>query len=322
LTRVLLNPYNWFRLWSPKFGKSDLASEYYDKILFNGATIGDILQRNGPVIRIQATDISGGFPCDFTVPTFTTICSDLHSYNVSRAVAASAAFPGPFTPIVLKNYGGQCGFKEPEWVQQAVKIQDTTSREYHTAKRMSAYFDAESKPFIHLIDGGVSDNLGVRGPAEIIAVMGGKKGLEKMTLQQPHHLAIIVVNASTPDKYNWSVVSSLPGFSDIISLTSNIMLQSYNFETMHLLRKTLKELEHSSSDNWTAHQPIQAYLIEVGFNALPEADQMEFAEIPTSLYLPEDTVDRIREAAGHILFSSFVFKKLVNDLDGEIPENH
>lgn len=323
LTRVLFNPYNWFRLWSSKFGKSDLASEYYDKILFNGATMGDILQRHGPVVRIQATDISGGFPFDFTLPTFAAICSDLQSYPVSRAVAASAAFPGPFTPIVLKNYGGQCGFKEPGWVQQAVKARDTSSREYHTAKRMHAYFDAETKQFIHLIDGGVSDNLGVRGPTEIVSVMGGRKGLEKMPVEQPQHLAIIVVNASTPDKYKWNVVSSLPGLSDIVGQTSNIMLQSYNFETMFLLRNTLKELEHSSSDNGTVRQPTQTYLIEVGFNALTDrAEQMEYADIPTSLRLPEDTVDRLRHVAGRILFSSPEFKKLVNNLGGEVPDNH
>jgi NTE family protein len=319
--RVFLNPINWFRLGSSKFGKSDLASEYYDKLLFDGATIGDIIQRGGPVIRIQATDMSGGFPFDFTAPTFTSICSDLYRYPVSRAVAASAAFPGPFTPIVLKNYAGQCGFEEPAWVQQALEIRDTSSREYHTAKRMSAYFDLETKQYVQLIDGGVADNLGVRGPTEVIGVMGGKKGLEKMASKQPRHLAIIVVNASTPEKYKWSHVGKLPGLKDVISRTSNIMLQSYNFETMYLLRETLKELGRGPTGSGKAHPPIKTYLIEVGFNALPNRDErMEFSEVPTSFYLPEDTVDKIRNAAGRILFSLPEFKRLVRELGGELPD--
>lgn len=314
LARILFNPFNWFRLGSSTFGKSDLAAEYYDDILFNGATFGDMFQRNGPVIRIQATDMFSGFPFGFTMPTFSAICSDLEHYPVSRAVAASAAFPGPFTPIVLKNYAGKCGIKEPQWVQQAVSERNTASRESHTAKRMQGYFDAETNQFIHLIDGGVSDNLGIRGPTEIVALMGGKKSFEEMHREQPRRLALIVVNASTPKTHKWSVVDKLPGLPDIIGMSSDIMLQSYNFETMHLLRLTLKELEQRSSP------PIQTYLMEVGFDALTEkAEQMEFAEIPTSLYLPEDTVDRIRHAARHILFSSPEFQKLVKDLGGVIP---
>ncbi len=72
------------------------------------------------------------------------------------------------------------------------KLVNTASREYHIAKRMSAYFDAESKPFIHLIDGGVSDNLGGRGPTEIASLLGGNKGFENIALEQQHHLAIIM----------------------------------------------------------------------------------------------------------------------------------
>jgi NTE family protein len=234
-------------------------------------------------------------------------------------VAASAAFPGPFTPIVLKNYAGQCGFEEPEWIQQAFSTKDTASREYHTAKRMHDYFDAEAKQFIHLIDGGVSDNLGVRGPTEVVAVMGGGKGLEEMRMEQPSRFALIVVNASTPKQHKWSTVGTLPGLPDIIGMTSNIMLQSYNFETMFLLRTTLKELEQSSSGSGLGRQPIETYLVEVGFDALPDkAEQMEFSEIPTSLYLPEETVDRLREVAGRILYDSKPFQKLIRDLGGRI----
>ena len=46
------------------------------------------------------------------------------------------------------------------------------------------------------------------------------------------------------------------------------------------------------------------------------------ADIPTALQLPEDTVDRLREVAGLILYSSEQFKKLVTDLGGKIPDYH
>ena len=37
-----MNPVNWVYLSSPRFGRSDLAQEYYDDRLFKGATMGDI----------------------------------------------------------------------------------------------------------------------------------------------------------------------------------------------------------------------------------------------------------------------------------------
>jgi len=93
------------------------------------------------------------------------------------------------------------GLKYQNGFNEQLKTQDTASREYHIAKRMSAYFDAESKPFIHLIDGGVSNNLGGRGPTEIASLLDGNKGFENIALEKQHHLAIIVVNARTPEKY-------------------------------------------------------------------------------------------------------------------------
>ena len=322
LMRVLFSPVNWLRLMSSKFGRSDLAAEYYDKILFDGTTFGDI-RKQGPIIRIQATDLADGFSFGFTDPQFAFICSDLKKYPVSRAVAASAAFPGPFTPITLRNYAGQCGLEEPQWIRQELIDQDTTSREYQTAKKIHTYFDSETKQFIHLLDGGISDNLGVRGPTEIFNLIGGaEEVLEEMSIEQSRHVVMIVVNASTPKKYKWGLLSGIPGLGDIIGLTSNIMLQSYNFETMDLLRRELKLLERELVGSGDNRRSLQTYLVEVGFDILPDrAEQMEYADIPTALQLPEDTVDKLREVAGRILLSSPEFKKLVNNLGGKISDN-
>src|SRR5690348_7580974 len=44
LLRVLA-PWNLIRLASPAFSRSDLAAEYYDHLLFSGATFGDLTRR-------------------------------------------------------------------------------------------------------------------------------------------------------------------------------------------------------------------------------------------------------------------------------------
>ena len=55
-----LNPGNWGALWSPSWGRSEMAAQLYDEILFHGATFADLDRGNGPLIVATATDISTG----------------------------------------------------------------------------------------------------------------------------------------------------------------------------------------------------------------------------------------------------------------------
>ena len=323
LMRVLLSPPNWFRLMSRNFGKSDLAAEYYDKILFDGATFSDV-DDQGPMIRIQATDLANDFPFPFTPPQFGLLCADLEQFPISRAVAASAAFPGPFTPITLRNYAGQCGMVTPQWMEQALNEKETFSREYHTAKQMAAYLDAENRQYIHLLDGGIIDNLGVRGPTEILNLVSDIEHIhETLEITNARRFAIVLVNASTPRKKHWGLQSSISGLGDIIGLTSTTMMEGSNFETMQLLRQHLSHWEVESARAGNNVTPKKAYLVEVGLHALMDEDEKaSYADIPTALQLPEKTVDRLRAVAGRILFESKPFQDLVRELGGRIPAVH
>lgn len=320
LRRILLNPVNWSRLMSSKYGKSDLAAEYYDKILFNGATLGDMFTTDGPFIHIQATDMVDGLYFGFTPEQFKHICSDVNTFPVARAVAASSAFPGPFTPIVLNNYAGQCGVELPEWVEKAVKERDTTSRRFHTAMQLKAYSDSGEKPYIYLLDGGIADNLGIRGPTDVIATGGGpKKFLGEIGVAKPQKVAFIIVNAATHKRYKWNKLGNLPGLKDIIGSTSRTMVNSYNFDTVSLLRFYADEWRRESKAAGGGLPP-EVFIIEVGFNLLSDDEERKsFDEIPTDLQLSEKDVDRLREVAGRLLYGSKDFQKLVKELGGVFP---
>ena len=58
LTWRTFNPFNWWKFIGGSAGRSELAAEYYDEILFEGATFGDLLDKPGPVAFATATDIS------------------------------------------------------------------------------------------------------------------------------------------------------------------------------------------------------------------------------------------------------------------------
>jgi len=93
-----LSPANWGALWSAEWGRSELAAQLYDEILFDGATFRDLKGRPGPLVVATATDISTGSRLGFTQSDFDLLCSDVESVPLSRAAAASSAVPLVLSP--------------------------------------------------------------------------------------------------------------------------------------------------------------------------------------------------------------------------------
>jgi NTE family protein len=316
-----LNPFNfWFRLMSPRFGRSDMAQEYYDEMIFKGAKMGDFIKNGGPDIIIQATDAMDGFIFSFTPGMFFMLCSNYNEFPVARAVAASAAFPGPLSPIVLKNYTGQCNCPVPPWITTALEKRDYYSRAYYNAVEMSKFLNIEEKPYIYLVDGGVSDNLGIKGPLESIISRGHvREVLKQQGMPNTEKVAIIIVDAQTKEQSEWGLYGKIPGLSLTLGASSGIMINKFNFETIELLHRYAKDWK--AEDEAQGKKPIEFYIIHLTFNKLPDkAEQEYFLDIPTSLQLPEAQVDKLREVAGRLLYTDSTFQKLVSSLGGKIPE--
>ena len=79
-------------------GRSELAAEYYDEILFEGATFGDLLARQGPVAVANGTDISTGYRILVLPERLRPAVLGPHKVRLSRAAATSSA-----VPVVLRR---------------------------------------------------------------------------------------------------------------------------------------------------------------------------------------------------------------------------
>ena len=117
-----LNPIYWGPLSSPYWGRSELAADLYDEILFNGATFADLQRGSGPMIVASATDLSSGARFYFTQRMFDILCSDLGAVRLSRAAASSSGVPVVFSPVTIDNYAGTCGYKEPPFLARIEQI--------------------------------------------------------------------------------------------------------------------------------------------------------------------------------------------------------
>lgn len=155
----LARPDNFFASMFGTLGRTELMAEVFDDSLFKGLTFGD-MGDDGFGLLINATALNElpnsepqmcatrgtwGSKVKWESVAFTDrffrscLSSDLNSYPLSRAVAASAAFPGLFSAVPLASY-----YSDSE-----------------------VHFGAPKTPkhFLHVMDGGASDNLGIESLA-------------------------------------------------------------------------------------------------------------------------------------------------------------
>jgi len=322
----VINPLNWPKLFSGTFGRSDLSAEYYDKHIFEGKTFGDMATRKGPLIVINATDMSYGVRIGFTQDAFDLICSDLSAFPVARAAAASSAVPMVLTPITLQNYAGTCGFKIPEGLEEMLKGRAVSERQFYLVNNLSVYLDSEKKRYIHLVDGGVADNLGLRAILDRVMLKGSVwESIKGTPVEKVRKIVLIVVNAETEPDKKWDKIENIPPFGAMSSAYSSIAIERYNEETLALLKESVK----SWADEIKAQRckgeaestapgscgDIQFYVVEVKFDALKdEKERMYFKRLPTSFKLSSEKVDQLRDVAHRLFGESEEFQKLLRDL--------
>jgi NTE family protein len=314
LLRQTLNPLNWPRLWSGLAGRSDLAADYYDRILFKDMTFGGLPRASRPFIVINATDVSTGARFEFTQSQFDLICGDLSGYPLSRAVAASSAVPVALTPITLDNHGGNCGFVPPDWMRYALSTNGVAShRARYRARELNSFIDSRERPYLHLVDGGVSDNLGLR--AIMDAFLISETDTNITTFRPVDRIAILFVNAEHRPRRGWDRKANPPGMFSLGSKSSSIPMGRYSYETVELLREKLVHWKGVADQRRGRTNSLEFYLIEISFQQLADEKERDyFQNLKTSFRLPAEAVDRLRDVGGRLLSESSEYQRLLRDL--------
>jgi len=328
-----LSPRYWGDLLSEGWGRSELAAQLYDEILFNGATFGDLNRGNGPMIVASATDISTGSRFVFNQGTFDVICSDLNAVTLSRAAAASSAVPVVLSSITIKNYGGTCNWSPPPWSK--LFLGDNPPRPAARAIRsiynLQSYGDGIKRPYLHLVDGGVSDNVGMRAVLDTLQVLESLNEAGQPTpLDDAKRIIVFVVNSLSSPPTTWDQSYSPPGTVDILLKSAGTPIDAFSYETIELLRDMaaqwqIKRLLRNSAA-FAANKDAavakalrvpaaEIYAIDVSFAALKDKKELEYLNLqPTAFVLEPEAVDRLRAAGGTIILESPEFKRLLKDI--------
>jgi len=333
LIKRVLSPRNWGGLWSNDWTRSEVAAQLYDEILFHGATFADLDRGVGPLIVATATDISTGGRLEFQQFAFDYLCSDLNAVPLSRAAASSSAVPMAFAAVTFNNYGGSCKFAIPQWIQafsDAETAPRPAARAIKQIKDLECYQSGAKKPYVHLVDGGLSDNLGMRGVLEILEELEALKLAGKPTpLDHVKRIVIVVADSKSAPKTDWDTTPTAPSGLAIVLKSAGVPIDHFSYEATELLRDTKQRWQNMhrirESAAFVANKDpslsqlvntpdVELYAINVSFSAITDKAEFDYLNnLPTSFVLPPEAVDRLRAAAGKILLSSPEFQRLMKD---------
>jgi len=317
LIHSLFNPLHWF---STK-GRTELAVKYYEKHLFHGATYADMMKPGRPLIVINASDLAYGVRFSFVQEYFDLLCSDLLSFPVARAVTASSAVPIAFNPIVVENYSG-CEKGSPDWLK---KIHNYAATEKNMellalTDGLKSYSDKEQRKYIHFVDGGITDNVGLRAVYDVIELFGGPKNyLTKTHRAKQNKWVLITVDASTTPVYEMDETNKQPSLENAMSAMSGVQLHRYNAASIDLVQTAFHKWAEDLS---TPENPIRPYFIEVSFKEVKESHVRQFFNtIPTSFFLADEQVDKLIEAGRQLLRKHPDFQRLLADIKKLSPSS-
>ena len=309
-------------LSSPWFGRTHLLARRLDE-LYKGKTFGDLSNHpRQPRLLISATDLSLGSSFEFTWGQFALICSDLASVPLSFAVAASSAVPIALSPMMLKNHNDTC-------VQPVADVKHAARSDYRVRllrDNQRTYLDAKARPYIHLVDGGLADNLGLRSLLDRSQADGGLRDSVRNVSQTPiQKLVIIAVNAERDPSERIDATDTVPGTLSVMDALLFGSGARATQETLGLLsdtaqtwRQELRRAARGGKDVFTPDASI--HVINVNLRDAPELlGRSALLQIPTAFSIFRGDVDRLIKAGRHILLASPEFQDLLVSLAAGRP---
>lgn len=317
-------PWNWGWVATPGTGTNDRMAQVYDRLLFQGATYGDLVRIGRPRLSVNTTELATGIPFAFLPQPFDLICSDLHRYSLARAVAASNGFPLLFTPITLRNHRGPgCAAPLPPLPEPAAVQADFRQRQLDIVMRRLS--DPARAGYLHLMDGGIADNLALRTVLNVLAG-GGERGDNYVENARGIRRALIlVVDGQAATDPALSRQASVTGIATVLNAVSGGQIDNYNLETLALAGNELDNLVARVREMRCAHAPVidgrpcadnSGAVVRIALADYPDAAiRARLQAVPTGLTIPRGDVDLLLAAGERMARESAELRAFIAGID-------
>ena len=280
----------WLALFSRRYARINFAAELYDEEVFDGKTFADLPSR--PILRLHATNLALAQRFTFTPETFVRIGSNLGSYPLGYACAASSAFPILLTPLTLQNYPPALDYSQDRNYITKKDNSRTNLKEDLTLKAWDYYNDKKNE-YLHLADGGLVDNQGLQSILDEAVENTGLILKRINNTKSPlRRLIILNLNAGVAPPNASGLSPAPPSIFSVVQSTMVASMDVLSARRWMEIKETCAEFNKTkidSGENSPYRLLEKPYAIEVNFrNIRDRADQQEAMELPTSFKLTSE----------------------------------
>lgn len=319
------------------------ASIYYGEEIYDKLTYGELIKLDRrPFVVINATDVSRRQRFEFTQDDFDLLGADMAKLPVGCAVAASSAVPVLFSPLRIPYFHGPALSGIVDHVLDESPKENVRRRRWarsllggHGGKD-ERVTDRGLHRFLFLLDGGLSDNLGLD---YVIESYRSGPIRDRLNDGRIDRFILIIVDAGNESPHSIEsrfVSPNLFDLIEIITLTGKDvrtagLTETAKYEIGTNQTATRKAFEHFSAA-FTDNCPggvvpqtplagrVEQYVIDLNLDQVDDLHGEESDRListATSLSLPEKKVDALIEAGREVLKKHPEFKRLICDLERE-----
>lgn len=314
---IYLLPWNWDWLVNPSVGTNDYMAKVYDDLMFRGATYADLAKQGRPMIMANATDITYGTVFSFQQDTFDLICSDIEAFPLARATAASNGFPVLFSPVTLVSYRKDCKGRMPGWYASAQEYiaKNPDSRLASASQQAKEYLNDKQTLYVHLLDGGIADNLGLRSLINsLLLLFDSPKMAMERGFSKWRRVLVISVDGQGDQDTAWARQRQVTGFGQILANVSGSQIDAYNFETLLLAREEidgmaqfLSKLRCSQAEIIDGYRcdDVKSEFVHLSLRSVTDpAVRAQLEAIPTGLTVSDEDLKLLIEAGRNAVLNS------------------
>jgi NTE family protein len=306
-------PANWLRALNGGLNGEDRLANWLDREVFQGARANALWRPGGPQIWINATDLHNGTAFAFAPLYFDALCADLSGVRLADAVAASMAVPIIFKPVLARPQRQNCA-PLPSWVADAQSA-DAPALEHAAARALTSYRDASALGYVHLVDGGVIDNLGLSNLALARETAGNAYApFSPEAAVRLRRLTILVVNAEPIRHETYQMRPQGPSGVQIAETLYGVIIEAANRTTYDNFRAVAAQWQRdliayrcalpradvtriAGDAPWNCAD-VSINVDMISFEDVDAARRAQVDNLPTRVSLPAAEIDALI-AAGH-----------------------
>ena len=202
---------------------------------------------------------------------------------------------------------------------------------------MKDFQNSKDRPYIHLVDGGVADNIGMRGVLEALEAVGASAAFRgEIGFGGVRRVVVIVVNSRSAPTTDWDRSEDPPGIVSQLMQSAGVPIDRYSFETIELmkdreeiygwrreiqiLRARLAGATEAEAEAKVPLPKLTLHTMDISFDAVKDPKVRErLMNMPTTFVLPPEDVDPLREAGGRLLRESEDYQELMREWGGSSP---